>query len=117
MCFAAQGRYLSRNLHRVVNEIISKAMAAFAATGIDPDRYTVHIIPNANISIDFFLPAKVCIIDTISVCMVIFRVINLSVLNTDIKVYYSNILSMILKVYTAGMRVEGGDIFRPSTTE
>ncbi|KAL0562175.1 hypothetical protein IC582_002627 [Cucumis melo] len=37
MCFAAQGRYLSRNLHRVVNEIISKAMAAFATTGIDPD--------------------------------------------------------------------------------
>lgn len=51
MCFAAQGRYLSRNLHRVVNEIISKAMAAFATTGIDPDRYTIHIILNAKISI------------------------------------------------------------------
>ncbi|KAG6593592.1 Exocyst complex component EXO84B, partial [Cucurbita argyrosperma subsp. sororia] len=37
ICFAAQGRYLSRNLHRVVNEIISRAMAAFAATGMDPD--------------------------------------------------------------------------------
>lgn len=36
ICFASQGRYLSRNLHRVVNEIISKAMAAYAATGIDP---------------------------------------------------------------------------------
>ncbi|KAI3455714.1 hypothetical protein Pfo_012381 [Paulownia fortunei] len=36
MCFASQGRYLSRNLHRVVNDIISKAMAAFAATGMDP---------------------------------------------------------------------------------
>ncbi|KAG2720789.1 hypothetical protein I3843_02G041600 [Carya illinoinensis] len=35
ICFASQGRYLSRNLHRVVNEIISKAMAAFAATGKD----------------------------------------------------------------------------------
>ncbi|KAJ7962700.1 Exocyst complex component EXO84B [Quillaja saponaria] len=34
--FASQGRYLSRNLHRVVNEIISKAIAAFAATGMDP---------------------------------------------------------------------------------
>ncbi|KAK3427867.1 hypothetical protein EUGRSUZ_F04008 [Eucalyptus grandis] len=36
MCFASQGRYLSRNLHRVVNEIISKAIAAFSATGMDP---------------------------------------------------------------------------------
>lgn len=38
ICFASQGRYLSRILHRVVNEIISKAMAAFAATGMDPNR-------------------------------------------------------------------------------
>lgn len=38
ICFASQGRYLSRNLHRVVNEIISKAMAAFASTGMDPNR-------------------------------------------------------------------------------
>ncbi|KAL0354396.1 UNVERIFIED_CONTAM: Exocyst complex component EXO84B [Sesamum radiatum] len=37
MCFASQGRYLSRNLHRVVNDIISKAMAAFSTTGMDPD--------------------------------------------------------------------------------
>lgn len=37
ICFASQGRYLSRNLHRVVNEIISKAMAAVAATGMDPN--------------------------------------------------------------------------------
>ncbi|XVF26273.1 hypothetical protein REPUB_Repub14bG0001600 [Reevesia pubescens] len=36
ICFASLGRYLSRNLHRVVNEIIAKAMAAFAATGMDP---------------------------------------------------------------------------------
>ncbi|KAI3463170.1 hypothetical protein Pfo_019833 [Paulownia fortunei] len=36
MCFASQGRYLSRILHRVVNDIISKAMAAFSATGMDP---------------------------------------------------------------------------------
>ncbi|KAK2969960.1 hypothetical protein RJ640_008300 [Escallonia rubra] len=36
ICFASQGRYLSRNLHRVVNEIISKAMTAFSATGMDP---------------------------------------------------------------------------------
>ncbi|CAN1298630.1 Exocyst complex component EXO84B [Linum perenne] len=38
LCFATQGRYLSRNLHRVVSEIINKGMAAFAATGMDPDR-------------------------------------------------------------------------------
>ncbi|CAN0839749.1 Exocyst complex component EXO84B [Linum grandiflorum] len=38
LCFATQGRYLSRNLHRVVNEIINKGMAAFSATGMDPDR-------------------------------------------------------------------------------
>lgn len=36
ICFASQGRYLSRNLNRVVNEIISKALTAFSATGIDP---------------------------------------------------------------------------------
>ncbi|KAL3632143.1 Exocyst complex component exo84b [Castilleja foliolosa] len=36
MCFASQGRYLSRNLHRVINDIISKAIAAFSVTGIDP---------------------------------------------------------------------------------
>ncbi|XP_059633782.1 exocyst complex component EXO84B-like [Cornus florida] len=35
ICFASQGRYLSRNLHRAVKEIISKAVAAFAATGMD----------------------------------------------------------------------------------
>ncbi|KAM7486905.1 hypothetical protein LguiA_002914 [Lonicera macranthoides] len=36
--FASQGCYLSQNLHRVVNEIISKVMAAFDATGMDPYR-------------------------------------------------------------------------------
>lgn len=39
ICFASQGRYLSRNLHRGTNEIISKALAAFTATGMDPYRY------------------------------------------------------------------------------
>ncbi|KAL5823539.1 hypothetical protein ACOSQ3_021510 [Xanthoceras sorbifolium] len=34
--FASQGRYLSRILQRVINDIISKAMAAFSATGMDP---------------------------------------------------------------------------------
>lgn len=36
--FASQGRYLSRNLHQVIKDIISRAMAAFAATGMDPNR-------------------------------------------------------------------------------
>ncbi|XP_048419868.1 exocyst complex component EXO84B-like isoform X2 [Pyrus x bretschneideri] len=35
--FASQSRYLSRNLNRAINEIISKAMAAFSATGMDPN--------------------------------------------------------------------------------
>nr|GLL23303.1 exocyst complex component EXO84B-like [Ipomoea trifida] len=35
-CFASQGRYLSRNLNRIVNEITSKALSAFATTGMDP---------------------------------------------------------------------------------
>ncbi|EPS72316.1 hypothetical protein M569_02440 [Genlisea aurea] len=35
--FASGGRYLSRNLNRLVSEIISKALTAFsAATGLDP---------------------------------------------------------------------------------
>lgn len=37
MCFASHGRYLSRNLHRVLNDIISKAMASFGTTGMDPN--------------------------------------------------------------------------------
>lgn len=36
ICFASQGRYLSRNLNRGTNEIITKAVAAFSATGLDP---------------------------------------------------------------------------------
>ncbi|KAK2432251.1 exocyst complex component EXO84B [Trifolium repens] len=38
VCFASNGRYLSRNLQRIVNEIITKAMSAFSATGMDPYR-------------------------------------------------------------------------------
>ena len=34
--FASQGRYLSRNLNQVMNEIIDKALASFSATGVDP---------------------------------------------------------------------------------
>ncbi|KAK4765145.1 hypothetical protein SAY86_026235 [Trapa natans] len=36
ICFASQGRYLSRNLQRAVNDIVSKALTAFSSTGIDP---------------------------------------------------------------------------------
>ncbi|XP_057548287.1 exocyst complex component EXO84B-like [Amaranthus tricolor] len=42
--FASQGRYLSRNLVRVINEIIAKALAAFQATGRDP----YSILPEDN---------------------------------------------------------------------
>ncbi|KAG9456097.1 hypothetical protein H6P81_000605 [Aristolochia fimbriata] len=34
--FSSQGRYLSRHLHQVIKDIISRAINAFAATGIDP---------------------------------------------------------------------------------
>ncbi|KAF8389325.1 hypothetical protein HHK36_026019 [Tetracentron sinense] len=34
---SSQGRYLSRHLHQVINNIISRAMAAFATTGMDPN--------------------------------------------------------------------------------
>ncbi|XP_057535709.1 exocyst complex component EXO84B-like [Amaranthus tricolor] len=44
ICFASQGRYLSRYLVRVINEIISKALAAFQATGRDP----YSILPEDN---------------------------------------------------------------------
>jgi exocyst complex component 8 len=33
-----QGRFLSRHVHQVILNIIDRAMAAFSATGMDPDR-------------------------------------------------------------------------------
>ncbi|XP_059658515.1 exocyst complex component EXO84A [Cornus florida] len=36
--FSSQGRYLSRNLHQVIKNIISRAIEAVAATGLDPYR-------------------------------------------------------------------------------
>ncbi|XP_062111759.1 exocyst complex component EXO84A [Humulus lupulus] len=36
MLFCSQGRYLSRNLHQVIKDIIGRAMQAVYATGIDP---------------------------------------------------------------------------------
>lgn len=36
-CFSSQGRYLSRNLNRIVNEITAKALSAFSSTGLDPN--------------------------------------------------------------------------------
>jgi hypothetical protein len=37
-----QGRFLSRHVHQVILDIIDRAMAAFSATGINPDRYNTH---------------------------------------------------------------------------
>ncbi|KAJ4954117.1 hypothetical protein NE237_030949 [Protea cynaroides] len=34
--FSSQGRYLSRNLHQVIKDIITRAIEAFATTGMDP---------------------------------------------------------------------------------
>jgi len=39
-----QGRFLSRHVHQVILNIIDRAMAAFSATGMDPDRYCFFII-------------------------------------------------------------------------
>ncbi|KAL0797613.1 hypothetical protein Bca101_052787 [Brassica carinata] len=36
MIFASQGRYLSRNLHQVIKNIIARAIEAVTATGLDP---------------------------------------------------------------------------------
>ncbi|KAG7653779.1 Exocyst component Exo84 C-terminal [Arabidopsis suecica] len=36
MIFASQGRYLSRNLHQVIKNIIARAVEAVSATGLDP---------------------------------------------------------------------------------
>ncbi|CAH8251807.1 unnamed protein product [Arabidopsis lyrata] len=38
MIFASQGRYLSRNLHQVIKNIIARAVEAVSATGLDPYR-------------------------------------------------------------------------------
>lgn len=43
-----QGRYLSRHVHQVIVEIIDRAMAAFSATGVDPD----SVLPNDDWFID-----------------------------------------------------------------
>ncbi|XP_042520630.1 exocyst complex component EXO84B-like [Macadamia integrifolia] len=34
--FSSQGRYLSRHLNQVINDIIARAISAFATTGVDP---------------------------------------------------------------------------------
>lgn len=39
--FASQGRYLSRNLHQVIKNIIGRAIESVAATGLDPYRYAL----------------------------------------------------------------------------
>ncbi|WCJ21762.1 Exocyst complex component EXO84A [Euphorbia peplus] len=37
LLFASEGRYLSRNLHQAIKNIIAKAIDAVAATGVDPE--------------------------------------------------------------------------------
>ncbi|KAL4193679.1 hypothetical protein AMTRI_Chr06g177940 [Amborella trichopoda] len=34
--FSSQGRYLSRHLHQVIKDIISRALTAFSSSGVDP---------------------------------------------------------------------------------
>lgn len=37
--FASEGRYLSRNLHQVIKNIISRALGSIVSAGGDPDRF------------------------------------------------------------------------------
>lgn len=39
LLFSSQGRYLSRNLHQVIKNIIARAIDAVTASGVDPYRY------------------------------------------------------------------------------
>lgn len=41
--FASQGRYLSRQLHQVIKNIIARAIDAVAASGLDPNRSIIHL--------------------------------------------------------------------------
>ncbi|XP_065864299.1 exocyst complex component EXO84A [Euphorbia lathyris] len=38
LLFASEGRYLSRNLHQAIKNIITRAIDAVSATGVDPER-------------------------------------------------------------------------------
>lgn len=44
LLFSSQGRYLSRNLHQVIKNIIARAIDAVAATGVDPYRYILFAV-------------------------------------------------------------------------
>lgn len=48
MIFASQGRYLSRNLHQVIKNIIARAIEAVSATGLDPYTYVLLHASNIN---------------------------------------------------------------------
>jgi hypothetical protein len=39
-----QGRFLSRHVHQVILDIIDRAMGAFSATGMNPDRYYARLL-------------------------------------------------------------------------
>lgn len=39
-----QGRFLSRHVHQVIIDVIERVMAAFSATGMNPDRYFLPTI-------------------------------------------------------------------------
>lgn len=49
MIFASQGRYLSRNLHQVIKNIIARAIEAVSATGLDPYRYVYYTFQHKHI--------------------------------------------------------------------
>lgn len=59
---SGRGRFLSRHVHQVILKIIDRAMAAFSATGMNPDRYvTIYLTciytfaVNKSISVQLYL--------------------------------------------------------------
>ncbi|KAL6845710.1 hypothetical protein ACP4OV_024533 [Aristida adscensionis] len=57
-----QGRFLSRHVHQVILDIIDRAMAAFSATGMNPDSFTTCVLPGD----DWFLDVAHEVISMIS---------------------------------------------------
>lgn len=55
-----QGRFLSRHVHQVILDIIDRAMRAFSATGMDPDRYQFSCLPACSVKLKLMCSLNVC---------------------------------------------------------
>lgn len=51
---AVCGGYSSRNVHQLVSAVITRAIGAFSAKGIDPQRYDFYILVCVLFTLDFF---------------------------------------------------------------